>query len=64
MVYDISYKTLIDVKPLPIRFNNVDRITRVYDGIRYLVFTIPIFQVFFANIEKKSILGGRLSTRQ
>ena len=64
MVYDISYKTLIDAKPLPIRFNNVDGITRVYDGIRYLVFTIPIFQVFFANIEKKSIFGGRLSTRQ
>ena len=33
MVYDISYKTLIGVKPLRI----VDEFSRVYDWTRYLV---------------------------
>ena len=33
LVYDISYKTLIDAKPLHIRFDNVDGLIRVYDGL-------------------------------
>ena len=37
LVYDISYKTLLDSKPVLIRFNEVDGFVRVYDGIRYLV---------------------------
>ena len=37
LVYNISYKTLIDWKPLPIMFNKVDRFIRVCDGIRCLV---------------------------
>ena len=37
MIYDISSKTLIDAKPLPVRINRIDRFTRVYDGTRYLV---------------------------
>ena len=36
MIYDISYKTLIDSKPLRIRFFKVDGIVRIYDGTRYL----------------------------
>ena len=36
MIYDISYETLIDPKPLRIRFDKIDRFTRVYDGTRYL----------------------------
>ena len=36
MIYDISYKTLIGVKPLRIIFNKIDGFIRVYDGIRYL----------------------------
>ena len=36
MIYDISYKTLINSKPLQIRFDNIDRIIRFYDGTRYL----------------------------
>ena len=36
-VYDISYKTLIDAKPMHIRFDKVDEFIRVYDGPRYLV---------------------------
>ena len=41
MVYDISYKTLIDAKPLHIRFSKVDGFVRVYDGTRYLVLFGP-----------------------
>ena len=37
LVYLISYKTLIDAKPLRIRFDKIDGFIRVYDGIRYLV---------------------------
>ena len=37
LVYFISYKTLIDAKPLRIRFDKMDGFIRFYDGIRYLV---------------------------
>ena len=36
MIYDISYKTLIDLKPLRIRFDKIDGLIRFYDGSRYL----------------------------
>ena len=36
LIYDISYKTLIDPKPLHIRFFKIDRIIGIYDGTRYL----------------------------
>ena len=36
MIYNISDKTLIDPKPLPIRFDQIDGFIRIYDGIRYL----------------------------
>ena len=34
--FDISYKTLIDPKPLRIRFNKIDGFLRIFDGTRYL----------------------------
>ena len=37
-VYNISYKSLIDSKPLRIRFDKIDGFIRVYDGTRYLIF--------------------------
>ena len=37
LVYNISYKTLIDDKPLRIRFDKIDGFNRVYDGTKYLV---------------------------
>ena len=37
LVYDMSYKTLIDVKPLRNTFDKVDRFIRVDGGTRYLV---------------------------
>ena len=36
-IYDILYKTLIRARPLRIKFENVDRFIRNYDGTRYLV---------------------------
>ena len=36
LVYNISYKSLI-AKPLPVRFEKIERFVRVYDGTRYLV---------------------------
>ena len=37
LVYNISYETLIDAKPLRIRFDKIDGFMRVTDGSRYLV---------------------------
>ena len=35
LVYNISYKTLMCVKRLRIRFCKIDGLIRVYDGTRY-----------------------------
>ena len=40
LVYDISFKTLIDAKLSRIKFGKVDEFIRFYDGTRYLVYTI------------------------
>ena len=37
LVYNISYKNLIDCKALRIRVNKIDVFNRVYDKTRYLV---------------------------
>ena len=36
LIYDISYKTLIDSKLLQIRFNKIGGFIRIYDGTRDL----------------------------
>ena len=36
LIYDISYRTLIDPKPLRIRFDQIDGFIKIYDGSRYL----------------------------
>ena len=36
MIYDVSYKTLIDPKSLQIRFDKIDGFIRIYDKTRYL----------------------------
>ena len=41
LIYDISYKTLINSKPLRIRFDKIDRFFRIYDGNKCLVLLIP-----------------------
>ena len=37
MIYDISYKTLIGLKPLRIRFDKLDGIIKIFDGSKYPV---------------------------
>ena len=37
LIHDVLYKTFMGDKPLRIRFHNIDRFIKVYDGIRYLV---------------------------
>ena len=37
LVYNILCKSLIDSKPLRIRFDEIDEVIKVYDGKRYLV---------------------------
>ena len=36
LIYYISYKKLIDLKPWCIRFNKINGFIRIYDGTRYL----------------------------
>ena len=36
LIYDILHKTLIDPKPLHIRFDKIDGFIRIYEGTRYL----------------------------
>ena len=36
LIYDISYKNLIDPKPLRIRLDKINGFIRIYDGTRYL----------------------------
>ena len=40
-VYNISYKTLIDTKPLCIRFDKINGFITVYYETRYLVLLWP-----------------------
>ena len=36
LMYDISYKTLIGLNPLHIRFDKINGFIKIYDGTRYL----------------------------
>ena len=35
LIYDVSYKTFIDAKPLRIMFDKVNRFIRVYDETKF-----------------------------
>ena len=41
LIYDVSYKTLIESKLLRIRFGNIDGFIKIYDGTRYLTLFGP-----------------------
>ena len=41
LIYNISYKTLIDSKHLRIRFSKIDGFIKIYDGTKYLVLLGP-----------------------
>ena len=49
LVYNIFYKTLIDAKPLHIRFDKIDGFIRVYDRTRYLVLLVSKKYDFIYN---------------
>ena len=36
LVYNILYKTFMDAKPLRNRFDKVDELIKIHNGIRYL----------------------------
>ena len=38
-IYDISYKTFVDSKPLPWGFGKMDEFNRIYNGTRYILLT-------------------------
>ena len=38
LVNNISYNAMVDDSPLRIRFDQIDRFIRVYDGTRYLYY--------------------------
>ena len=51
MVYNVSYKTVTDAKPVRIRFDKVDEFVRVYDGTRYLLlFGLEKYIAIFSRI--------------
>ena len=37
LVYNVSYKTLVDAKLLHVSLDKIDGLIRVYDGVRYSV---------------------------
>ena len=62
MIYGVSYKTLIEAKPLRIKFDKVDGFIRVDDGNRYLELIGPkkvvLDMLFFHNYEKNDVSKG------
>ena len=55
MIYDISYKTLIDPKLLRIRFNKIDGIIRIYDGTKHLtLFGWEKYEAVFNSIRDRN----------
>ena len=46
LIYDISYATLIDSKPLCIRFDKIDGFIRIYDGTRYLTLFVWLGRIY------------------
>ena len=49
LIYNSSYKTLIDQKPFHIRFNKIEGFIRIYDGARYLTLFGSEKQTLFAT---------------
>ena len=58
LIHGISYKTLIDSKPLRIRFNQIDGILRIHDWTRSLtLFGTKIYDTFYDRVRFKSYLS-------
>ena len=51
LIYDISYKTFLGLKPLVVRFDQIDEFIKIYDGIRYLVlFCFRLYDAIYKRI--------------
>ena len=51
LICDISYKTLVSLKTLRIRFDKIDGIITIYDGTRFLtLFRTKIYDVIYDKI--------------
>ena len=54
LIYNISYKTLLDSKPLSIRFDQIDGLTKIYDETRYLtLFGSEKYKAIYNRIKPK-----------
>ena len=53
LVYNILYKKFMDPKPLHIRFNKVDGIIKIYDGVRYLELSNSYNEFFYKFDSRK-----------
>ena len=51
LICDISYKTLVSLRTLRIRFDKIDGIITIYDGTRFLtLFRTKIYDVIYGKI--------------
>ena len=51
MIYDISYKILIDPEPLRVRLDKIDGFIRIFDGTIYLtLFSTEIYDAIYDGI--------------
>ena len=62
MIYDISYKTLIDPKPSRIKFDKINGFIRTYEGTRYLtLFSSEKYDVIYNRIRYLISLKSRIT---
>ena len=62
LIYAISYKTLIEAKPLRIRFDKINGFIRIYDGTRYQVlFRSEKYDVIYNRIRYLVSLEGSIT---
>ena len=66
LIYEISYKTLTDVKPLRISFDKIDGFIKIHDGIIYSVLFDRSWygKIFYRNkylIREKSGIAGSIN---
>ena len=62
LVYNISYKRLIDSNSLRIRFDKIDRFIRIYDGTRYLIlFGSERYDSIYDNIRYLMSVKGEIT---
>ena len=52
LIHEISYKTFVGEKPLSIRFNKVNGLIKIYNGIRYLELFDSYNEFYYRNISK------------